>query len=99
MGAGAAGPAPEVRLHREFKGLTVADLMRLEIAERLPGQVQRALRQIQSGAFAAADESLPGAFPPIYAGPGSTRARRRGPWLVALVLSAAAAATAVWWWL
>jgi hypothetical protein len=90
-------PAPEVRLHREFKGLTVADLMRLEIAERLPGQVQRALRQIQNGEFAAADDSLPGAFPPIHAGPGSHRVRRRGVWLVVAVLGLAAVAVA-WWW-
>lgn len=95
-----AGQGFEVRLHREFKGLTVADLMRSEIAERLPGQVQRALRQIQNGAFAAADEALPGAFPPIFAGPGSARAGRRGPWLLvtALLVGAAAVAAAWWWW-
>jgi len=90
-------PAPEVRLHREFKGLTVADLMRLEIAERLPGQVQKALRQIQHGQFAAADDALPGAFPPIFAGPGSRRRRRSGAWLVVALLGASVAAAA-WWW-
>ena len=94
-----AEPVPEVRLHREFKGLTVADLMRAEIAERLPGQVRQALRQIQNGEFAAADDALPGAFPPIYAGPGSDRGRRRGflvLWLSVAVLAAAGALA--WWW-
>ncbi len=97
--AGDRPPSPEVRLYREFKGLTVADLLRAEIAERLPGQVRRALHHLERGDLAAADEVLPGAFPPILAGPGSARIARRRWRRLALVVAFVASASATLWWL
>lgn len=69
-------PPPSVRLRREFKGLTVADLLRDEVVERLPGQVRSALHHIERGDHAAADRALPGEFAPVLVGPGHRRARR-----------------------
>lgn len=87
---------PEVRLRREFKGLTVADLARADLAEQLPGQVRRALHHLQRGNFAAAEQALPGRFAPVLAGPGHRRHRRRFAVAVmtalAVVIAAALAA-------
>lgn len=85
---------PPVKLVREFKGPTVADLLRDEYVARLPGRVWSALRHIEDGDFAAADAALPGQFAPILAGPGErlrTRRRRLG-WLLAAVGALAVAA-------
>src|SRR5689334_5651250 len=70
-------PPPAVRLVREFKGLTVADLLRDELAARLPGQVRSALRHVERGDFEAAERALPGEFAPVLRGPGHFRRERR----------------------
>lgn len=75
----AAGGPPPVQLLREYKGLTVADLGRDEIVERLPGQVRTALHHLQRGDVAAAERALPGEFCPLLNGPGSQRRSRRWP--------------------
>lgn len=96
--AAAADPAPAPRLWREWKGLTVADLLRTEIAERLPGQVRSALHHLQRGDLRAAEAALPGEFAKVLPGPGrrrAARARRLGALAAAV---AAAAALAAWWW-
>ncbi len=80
---------PTVRLVREFKGLTVADLLRDEIVERLPGQARHVLRQIERGDLAAAERALPGEFAPVLAGPAPKRARR---WVLIAVVGLAAVA-------
>jgi hypothetical protein len=85
---GPAEPLPGVRLHREFKGLTVLDLMRDELVARLPGQVRSALRHIERGDFAAAERALPGEWAPVLPGPG----RRRRRWLLPVAVLAAAVA-------
>jgi hypothetical protein len=72
----AAVPAPPVRLRREWKGLTVADLLRDEIVERLPGQVRSALHHAARGDFTAAERALPGELAPVLPGPGSTAPTR-----------------------
>lgn len=89
---GPSEPPPAVRLWREFKGLTVADLLREDIVERLPGQVRSALRHLDRGDLAAAERSLPGEFAPLLAGPGHRRGSRRA--LVAFVFLAAVLAGA-----
>jgi hypothetical protein len=78
-GEGAASIPPSVRLTREFKGLTVADLLRDEAAAaRLPGRVQTALSALERGDLAAADALLPGRFGGVLPGPGrDQRAARR----------------------
>lgn len=84
---------PPVMLRREFKGLTVADMLRDEIVDKLPGQARSALRHIEHGDYAAAERALPGHFAPVYAGPWQQRSRRR-LWLVfglAVVLACASA--------
>lgn len=90
-----------MRLHREWKGLTVADLLRDEVVERLPGQVLSALAHIENGEWAAADRALPGEHGPILVGPGhQRRARRAWGLAIAVALAAIVAAVAVWsWWL
>lgn len=75
-------PSP-VRLRREFKGLTVADLWRNEIHERLPGQVRSALHHLQRGDLQAAEAALPGEFAAVLPGPG--RRRRLGRRLAVVV--------------
>ncbi len=92
--SGGSEPPPEVRLRREFKGPTVADLTRGEVAEQLPGQVRRAVHHIQRGDFAAAERALPGHFAPVFAGPGHRRQPRRFL-LVALTALAVLAAVAL----
>lgn len=91
---GPAEPAPAVRLCREWKGLTAADLLRDEVVERLPGRVLGALQHLRRGDLAAADRALPDVAPPLLAGPGS---ERRASGLVAflvVVLCAVAALVA-----
>ncbi|HEB53940.1 MAG TPA: hypothetical protein ENI87_11865 [bacterium] len=73
--------SPPVRLRREFKGLTVADMYREEIVKKLPGQVRSALHHLERGDLAAAERALPGHFAAVYAGPGhGHRRRRRWSW-------------------
>lgn len=94
-GAGAAEPPPPVRLVREWKGPTVADLLRDEYAARLPGEVRSALRHLESGDFAAAEAQLPGEFAPILPGPALRRRRRTlRRWVAAVGAMALAAAVA-----
>lgn len=84
-GGGRAPADPlEVRLRREFKGLTVADLVTdLSLSERLPGQVRSALEHIEAGDLAAAEKLLPGRFGSVLAGPGHRQVRRMsGRWLL-----------------
>lgn len=91
-------PPPAVRLLREWKGPTVADLLSDELAQRLPGQMWSVLQQLERGDLAGAERRLPGQFAPLLPGPGHHRAERR--WLVAtVVLAAAAVATALAAWL
>lgn len=78
---GPVEPPPSVRLCREWKGLTVADLLRDEVVDRLPGQVRSALRHIDRGDFAAADRVMPGHHAPVLAGPGHRHRSRK--WLLA----------------
>lgn len=87
-GAG-GGPPPPVALRREFKGLTVADLLRDEIVDKLPGQARSALHHIERGDHAAAERVLPGSFAPVLSGPWRRRRERR--LLVVLVAIAALA--------
>lgn len=67
-----AGPPP-VRLRREFKGLTVADIQQEEVARVLPGQVRSALEWIERGDFVAAERALPGQLATVIEGPGHGR--------------------------
>ncbi|MBK8098570.1 MAG: hypothetical protein IPK26_15780 [Planctomycetes bacterium] len=101
-GAGAQVPRPAVRLRRELKLPTVADLIRDDDAvRRLPGQARSALRHVQIGNLAAAETALPGGFAAVLPGPGEQRrARRRAARKVAVTLAILAAATltfALWW--
>lgn len=86
----AAEPVPEIRVRREFKGLTVADLHREEIASRLPGQVRSALHHLEDGNVPAAEQAMPGQFANVLAGPGH---RRRHRWRVLLIVGIVAVAT------
>jgi hypothetical protein len=79
--------APPVRLRREFKGLTVADLHRDEVASRLPGQVRSALNDIERGDFDAAERALPGEFVSVLAGPGYHRRYRWREFAIVAVLA------------
>lgn len=90
-------PPPPVRLWREWKGPTVADLLRDEFAARLPGVVRTACRHIERGDLRAAEQALPGEFARVLAGPRRVRGSRRlAVALVALAAVAAAAALAKW---
>jgi hypothetical protein len=91
-------PPPRVMLRREFKGLTVADLLQHEIADRLPGKARSALQHLLRGDLEAAERSLPGEFAPLLRGPGHVRRSRRKLvlWLTASAIGAAA--IAVWHW-
>ena len=91
-------PPPAVRLVREFKGLTVADLLRDELAARLPGQVRSALRHIERADFAAAERALPGEFAPVLRGPGHVRRLRR-LWFAVVGLAAVLTAMAIAAWI
>lgn len=92
-GSGQAAGALPVQLRREYKGLTVADLQRDEIVDRLPGQVRSALHHLQRGDYAAAERALPGEFRPLLRGPGGQKART--PLVLWLCVTAVLAATAV----
>jgi hypothetical protein len=98
----AAEPPPQVRLVREFKGPTVADLMCEDVAERLPGRVASALRALERGDLAAAERALPGEFAPLLAGPGHRRsararaARIAGTTVVVAIAATVAAAMLAW---
>lgn len=87
-------PPPTVRLRREFKGLTVADLSRDHVARRLPGQVRSALQHLERGAFAAAERALPAA---VLRGPGHGRRGARRALLLTL-LALAVLFVASWLW-
>jgi len=80
-----------VRLRREFKGLTVPDLLADQgLDEQLPGRALSALENIRRGDFAAADRDLPGAFGAVLPGPGRLARRRRlALWTVLCALAAA----------
>lgn len=94
---GEAEPRPEVRVRREFKGLTVSDLYREEIARRLPGQVRSALQHLERGDLAAAEQAMPGEFTNVLAGPGYARRHRwRMFVIVGIVAVAAGSAIASW---
>lgn len=90
--------SPPVQLLREYKGLTVADLARDEIVDRLPGQVRTALHHIRNGDFEAAERALPGDFAPVLQGPGFERRTSRRFLLWLLVTAALLAATLASWW-
>ncbi|MBL8754964.1 MAG: hypothetical protein JNK15_16790 [Planctomycetes bacterium] len=92
--AAAPEPPPRVKLVREWKGLTVADLLRDEIVERLPGQVRSALQHIDRGDYMAADRALPGDSSPILAGPGH-RSEQRWLWVFLIGVATALLAFAV----
>jgi hypothetical protein len=83
--SGDGSPPPPVRLLREWKGLTVADLLRDEIVERLPGQLRSALQHLERRDFAAAERAVPGEFAPLLPGPGAARTGRPGRWRLVLV--------------
>ena len=92
-----AEPPPHVHLRREFKGLTVADLLRPEIVDRLPGQVRSVIHHLQRGDLQAAEQAMPGEFAPVLQGPGHGRASQRllgRSLFVGVVLAIALA----WWW-
>lgn len=92
-----AEPPPHVHLRREFKGLTVADLLRPEIVDRLPGQVRSVIHHLQRGDLQAAEQAMPGDFAPVLRGPGHGRLSRRlfgRSLFFGVVLSIAVA----WWW-
>jgi hypothetical protein len=93
-----AEPPPHVHLRREFKGLTVADLLRPEIVDRLPGQVRSVIHHLQRGDLQAAERAMPGEFTSVLPGPGHGRAerRRRLRWMLAAAL--AVLGVAFWWW-
>jgi len=88
---------PEVRLRREFKGLTVADLERDDVVARLPGQVRSALRHLRRGDLAAAEQALPGEFARVLAGPGHRAAAPRRVAVAVVVLAVIAAAAGAYW--
>jgi hypothetical protein len=92
--AGTTEPPPCIRLVREWKGLTVADLLRDEIVDRLPGQVRSALQNIERGDYAAADRAMPGDAAPILVGPGH-RGEARWWWVCLIGALAALLAFAV----
>jgi hypothetical protein len=74
-GGGAPPSDPRVRLLREFKGLTVGDLVRDgQLVEQLPGRVRSAAEHLGRGELAPAEQALPGSFGPVRqtsAGPTS----------------------------
>lgn len=89
---------PRVRLVREFKGLTVADLLRDEIVDRLPGQVRSVLHHVERGDFATAERMLPGDFAPVLPGPTPKRSAHR-LWIALALVGAVVTAAALTYWL
>lgn len=94
---GAPEQPPAIRLRREFKGLTVADLHREEIARRLPGQARSALEHIESGDLDAAERALPGHFARVLQGPGHRRRHRYRTFAVVAVLAVLSGAALATW--
>ncbi len=85
----------DVQLRREFKGLTVRDLVSdLGLDEQLPGRVASALEHIRRGDYAAAERMLPGTFGAVLEGPFAKSRRSRRRIALWIVLSALAAALA-----
>ncbi len=73
-------------LLREFKGLTVKELLvDTTRTQQLPGKVLAALREIERGDLAAAERALPGHFGAVLEGPGHRRRRRRRRSVLVLV--------------
>lgn len=98
--AGGGQPSVDVRLRREFKGLTVEELVAdLGIDEQLPGRVQSALEAIRRGDLRGADEALPGRFGAVLPGPGhrSGSRSRRVLWIVVAALAAGAVSATIPW--
>lgn len=85
--------AAGVRLRREFKGLTVRDLLADQgLDEQLPGRVASALENIRRCDYAAAERDLPGDFGKVLEGPNRRCARRRfARWIVLCALAIAVA--------
>jgi hypothetical protein len=90
-------PVPAIRLRREFKGLTVADLHRDEIVRLLPGQVRSALNHIERGELDAAERALHGQFATVLAGPGYRRRYRFGAFGILAVLAVAIGGAIATW--
>lgn len=88
---------PQVRLRREFKGLTIADLHRDEIVARLPGQARSALEHLENGDLQAAEAALPGQFAPLLEGPGHARRSRYWWFAVAAALAVVAGGLLASW--
>lgn len=98
--SGGGQPSVDVRLRREFKGLTVEELVAdLGIDEQLPGRVQSALESIRRGDLRGADEALPGRFGAVLPGPGHRRPSRsrRVAWIVLAALAAGAVSATIPW--
>ncbi len=81
-----------VRLRREFKSLSVADLLADRgLDEELPGRALSALSALERGDLAAAEAALPGSFGRLVPGPFAQRRRGRlVRWIVLSLLAAAA---------
>ncbi len=92
------GGPPPISLLREYKGLTVADLLRADIVDRLPGQVRTAMHHLPRGALAAAERSLPGEFAPLLPGPGAARRTPSRFVIWVLVTAVLLAATLASYW-
>lgn len=79
-GGGAPNMDAEVRLWREFKGVSVDELLQQEeLLQRLPGRARSALAALRRGDVAGAEAELPGSFlgaARIVPGPGHHRERR-----------------------
>lgn len=80
-GGGSAALAANVRLRREFKGLTASELLRNEaLLAALPGQVRSSMQALRRGDIAGAEACLPGEFEAaggrIVPGPGHHRSRQ-----------------------
>ncbi len=88
---------PPVRLVREYKGLTVADMMRDEIVDRLPSQARRMLHCVQRGDYEGAERALPGEFAAVLQGPRGARAAGWRFWLWLLFTVALVAMTLITW--
>jgi hypothetical protein len=83
--------APAVRLRREFKGPTAAELLQDDdLVSRLPGKVRSAMNAIARGDLPAADALLPGGFGRVLAGPGRRDRRRLRLVVTAWILLGAA---------
>lgn len=93
-GGGGVGDLPPtaVRLVREYKGPTVADLMRDDaLVAALPGRVRSVLQQLERGDFGSADAAMDATGGRILSGPFTPRRWRRR-WLLAMLGAAAVAA-------